>query len=110
MGNTFNRTSVVRCTSKVNKQAAAGAHLLNCVAIPILGSGQNYAYIISDPASKTAAIIDPAEPKKLIPILREQIASGEINLTSIINTHHHQDHAGGNRQVLEVRGATCKPG
>jgi hydroxyacylglutathione hydrolase len=71
----------------------------------------NYAYLVTDPASKESAIVDPAEPKRycarrpriycsVLPVLKKMIDSGEINLTSIITTHHHGDHAGGNKEIV----------
>jgi glyoxylase-like metal-dependent hydrolase (beta-lactamase superfamily II) len=36
----------------------------------------------------------------VLPVLKSKIESGEINLTSIITTHHHGDHAGGNKEIV----------
>jgi glyoxylase-like metal-dependent hydrolase (beta-lactamase superfamily II) len=36
----------------------------------------------------------------VLPVLKEKIQSGEIKLTSIITTHHHGDHAGGNSEMV----------
>ncbi|KAL9119957.1 MAG: hypothetical protein Q9187_003486 [Circinaria calcarea] len=52
------------------------------------GSSNNYAYLVVDEKSKDAVIIDPANPPEVAPILKDQIDSGKINLTAIINTHH----------------------
>ncbi|KAF7552567.1 hypothetical protein G7046_g7364 [Stylonectria norvegica] len=68
------------------------------------GSGNNYAYLVVDDKSKDAVIIDPANPPEVTPVLKEAIQAGKINLTAIINTHHHWDHAGGNKQLLEDLG------
>ncbi|KAI9870483.1 MAG: Cytoplasmic glyoxalase II, partial [Pleopsidium flavum] len=67
------------------------------------GSSNNYAYLVVDDKSKNAVIIDPANPSEVTPVLKEQIDSGKINLTAIVNTHHysHWDHAGGNKKMLE---------
>ncbi|KAF2838208.1 Metallo-hydrolase/oxidoreductase [Patellaria atrata CBS 101060] len=65
------------------------------------GSGNNYAYIVSDDKSKEAVVIDPANPPEVLPVLKEQTESGKIKLTTIINTHHHHDHAGGNTEILK---------
>ena len=64
------------------------------------GGHDNYAYLVKDEKTNDAVIIDPANPPEVSPILKEQIDSGKINLTAIINTHHHWDHAGGNKTVL----------
>ncbi|KAI9715295.1 MAG: Cytoplasmic glyoxalase II [Chrysothrix sp. TS-e1954] len=65
------------------------------------GSGNNYAYLVTDDKTKDATIIDPANPPEVLPVLKQQISSGAINLKSIINTHHHHDHAGGNAETLK---------
>lgn len=43
----------------------------------------------------------------VLPVLNDRIESGEIKLTSIITTHHHADHAGGNREIVLQRLYTC---
>ena len=37
---------------------------------------------------------------RVAPVLKELIKSGKINLTAIVNTHHHGDHAGGNNKLV----------
>ncbi|KAI4119623.1 MAG: hypothetical protein LQ345_000528 [Seirophora villosa] len=70
-------------------------------SIPMwVGSSNNYAYLVTDEASKDAVIVDPANPPEVIPVLKDATSSGKINLTAIINTHHHWDHAGGNSKIL----------
>lgn len=66
------------------------------------GTGNNYAYLVSDEKTKDAVIIDPANPPEVLPVLKEQVDSGDIKLKSIINTHHHHDHAGGNIEMLKT--------
>jgi hydroxyacylglutathione hydrolase len=69
-------------------------------SIPMwVGSSNNYAYLVTDDATKDSVIIDPANPPEVTPVLKDQVSSGKINLTAIINTHHHWDHAGGNEKV-----------
>ncbi|KAI9667476.1 MAG: Cytoplasmic glyoxalase II [Bathelium mastoideum] len=65
------------------------------------GTGNNYAYLVVDDGSKEAVIIDPASPPEVLPVLKDHTASGSIKLGSIINTHHHHDHAGGNSEILK---------
>ncbi|KAL8908143.1 MAG: hypothetical protein Q9207_000966 [Kuettlingeria erythrocarpa] len=72
------------------------------------GSSNNYAYLVTDEASKDAVIIDPANPPEVVPILKEAIDSGKINLTAIVNTHHHWDHAGGNKEITSAPGDASK--
>jgi len=65
------------------------------------GTGNNYAYLVSDLASKEAVVIDPANPPEVLPALKEAVSNG-TKLTAIINTHHHGDHAGGNIELLQT--------
>ncbi|KAL6855756.1 Las1-like domain-containing protein [Trichoderma novae-zelandiae] len=74
-------------------------------SIPMwVGSSNNYAYLVVDDKSKDAVIIDPANPPEVAPVLKDAISSGRINLTAIVNTHHHWDHAGGNKKLLSELG------
>ncbi|KAK5044793.1 hypothetical protein LTR84_010449 [Exophiala bonariae] len=63
-----------------------------------VGSSNNYAYLVHDDETKDAVIIDPANPPEVIPVLNDKQSS--LNLTAIMNTHHHWDHAGGNTKIL----------
>ena len=57
----------------------------------------NYIFILHDDHSQTAAVVDPAEARPVLAWLRKHGAT----LTAIFNTHHHGDHVGGNRQLLQ---------
>lgn len=65
------------------------------------GTGNNYAYLVVDDKSKEAVIIDPANPPEVLPVLKDKTKNGDIKLSTIINTHHHHDHAGGNKEILK---------
>ncbi|PYI14041.1 Metallo-hydrolase/oxidoreductase [Aspergillus violaceofuscus CBS 115571] len=68
------------------------------------GKGNNYAYLVTDEPTKQSVIIDPANPPEVTPELESQIKAGKIDLTAIVNTHHHWDHAGGNNELLKTFG------
>lgn len=57
----------------------------------------NYIFLLHDREQNTAAAIDPAEAE---PVERQLAALG-AKLTAIFNTHHHSDHVGGNRRLIE---------
>ena len=63
-------------------------HLIKCLS-------DNYSYIIFNPISKMAIIIDPAEASPLIDAITEL----NLNLEYILITHHHQDHVDGNIEI-----------
>ncbi|KAI8998260.1 putative hydroxyacyl glutathione hydrolase [Gaertneriomyces semiglobifer] len=67
---------------------------------PIPCLGDNYSYlIIDDLGTNKAAVVDPVEPHKVLPVVDKSGAA----LTGIITTHHHLDHAGGNEELLRNR-------
>jgi hydroxyacylglutathione hydrolase len=57
----------------------------------------NYIFLLHDPESNTAAVVDPAEAQ---PVLRCLKTLG-AELVAIFNTHHHSDHVGGNRELMQ---------
>jgi hydroxyacylglutathione hydrolase len=62
--------------------------------IPVLTD--NYIFLLHDPETGTAAIVDPAVAEPVLQLLQELKAE----LVAIFNTHHHGDHVGGNTQLL----------
>ena len=54
----------------------------------------NYSYIIID-NNNNACVVDPSESDPVIKYLEEN----KINLKFILNTHHHYDHVGGNKEL-----------
>lgn len=58
----------------------------------------NYIYVLHDPHSDTAAVVDPAEAKPVLKCLQKL----QAKLVAIFNTHHHQDHIGGNGELLQA--------
>jgi hydroxyacylglutathione hydrolase len=76
------------------------ARSMHITSLPMwVGSSNNYAYLVTCPSTHDTVLIDPANPPEVLPSLLEKMKS-EINLTSILNTHHHWDHAGGNEKLL----------
>jgi len=61
----------------------------------------NYAYLIRGLATGAVGIVDPSEAGPVLAALEE---SG-WTLTHILNTHHHPDHTGGNRELKQRTGA-----
>ncbi len=55
----------------------------------------NYSYLIIDEKNKKACVVDPSEAKPIINYLDKH----NIQLTFILNTHHHYDHVGGNSEL-----------
>ncbi|XP_050388434.1 hydroxyacylglutathione hydrolase, mitochondrial isoform X1 [Patella vulgata] len=60
----------------------------------------NYMYLLIDEKTNQCAAIDPVEPKKIQAAVQEE----KVKLTSVLTTHHHWDHAGGNEQLVDLMG------
>jgi hydroxyacylglutathione hydrolase len=69
--------------------------------IPALSD--NYIFLLTDAKQNIAAVVDPADAK---PVLR-QLQSTGTRLVAIFNTHHHSDHVGGNRQLMQAFPDLC---
>ena len=66
---------------------------MNIEIIPCLKD--NYSYLIIDNKDKSACVIDPSEALPIINFLNNK----DIKLKYILNTHHHYDHVGGNKDL-----------
>ena len=62
----------------------------------------NYSYLIIDDKNNIACVVDPSEAKPII----EFVKKNKINLKYILNTHHHYDHIGGNKELKELYNVT----
>ncbi len=69
--------------------------------IPALSD--NYIFLLHDQEQQVAAVVDPAEAQ---PVLRRLQEIG-ARLVAIFNTHHHSDHVGGNRLLIERFPEVC---
>jgi len=58
----------------------------------------NYMYLIVDKATNEAAVVDPVTPETIVAAVKDQ----NVNLTSVLITHHHWDHAGGNKNLKKM--------
>lgn len=68
---------------------------LHITTVPCLSD--NYAYLLR--SGDYTAVIDPSEAGPI------ETALGGSRLTHILNTHHHWDHSGGNRELKDKYGA-----
>ena len=58
-----------------------------------IGGDRNFAYLIADPASGRAALVDPGpDPARALKLVEGK----GLELCYVINTHGHSDHSGGN--------------
>jgi hydroxyacylglutathione hydrolase len=73
---------------------------MNINIIPCLND--NYSYLIHDEHSNTVAIIDPSEFEPCDKIIDKNFKK----LDFILNTHHHYDHVGGNKDLKDKYNST----
>jgi hydroxyacylglutathione hydrolase len=74
--------------------------MLDIVAIPAFAD--NYLWLVHDADSGETAVVDPGDAA---PVLAEADKRG-WRITTILNTHWHPDHTGGNLVIKEATGAT----
>ncbi|CAH1645370.1 unnamed protein product [Spodoptera littoralis] len=55
----------------------------------------NYMYLLVDKATNEAAVVDPVETKTVLQAVHDH----QLKLTTVLTTHHHWDHAGGNEEL-----------
>lgn len=58
----------------------------------------NYMYLIVCNKTQDAAIVDPVNPETVL----EAVQQEKVNLKSVLTTHHHWDHAGGNEKLVSL--------
>ena len=58
----------------------------------------NYIYLLRNEQKNLTSVIDPGEAEPVIKFLNDE----NWHLDEIINTHHHNDHIGGNDKLLSV--------
>ena len=62
----------------------------------------NYVYLIGDPSTRKAAVVDPAWDVEAI---IKWAGGHDLEITNILITHYHQDHLGGSMMGQNIQGA-----
>ena len=78
--------------------------LTTCSVLPVPFLADNYAYVLVDHATRECAAIDPADPYGV----KDLCDRLDLNLTAILTTHKHHDHAGGNHELQRACGGTLE--
>jgi len=68
----------------------------------IIGTMQNFGYVIGDPLTKTAAVVDPSFDAR---VLQKAASENGYDIALIFNTHHHPDHVFDNERLADETGA-----
>jgi hydroxyacylglutathione hydrolase len=66
---------------------------------PVPAFSDNYIWLITDPPSPEAVVVDPGESSLALQILEKR----RLQLAAILLTHHHGDHVGGVDDLLRER-------
>jgi len=74
--------------------------MIKVEVIPVYEIDQNYAFVAYDSESLEAITIDPTT----FASVDKFISDKGLKLTAILNTHHHFDHVGGNKELKEKYG------
>jgi hydroxyacylglutathione hydrolase len=62
---------------------------------PVPAFSDNYVWLVTQPSSHAAVVVDPGEAELVLEILEKR----ELNLAAILLTHHHGDHVGGANEL-----------
>ena len=73
--------------------------MIEIAAVPAFAD--NYLWLVHDSGSGQTAVVDPGDPA---PVLTEADRRG-WRITTILNTHWHPDHTGGNLAIKDATGA-----
>ena len=68
---------------------------MNIYQLPV--RSDNYIFVLHSAETGTAAVVDPADAPPVLAKLEELNAE----LVAIFNTHHHNDHVGGNKELIK---------
>src|SRR5437879_10127403 len=68
----------------------------------LIGAMQNFGYVIGDPASKVAAVVDPSFDAR---VLQKVADENGYTIAFIFDTHHHSDHVFDNERLANETGA-----
>ncbi|KAJ2254674.1 Cytoplasmic glyoxalase II [Coemansia sp. RSA 455] len=66
--------------------------------IPVPCLSDNYAYVLVDEDANQVIAIDPVEPKKVMAVIKDT----KMTFNTVLTTHHHMDHSGGNTQITTM--------
>jgi len=62
------------------------------------GKADNWMYLVVDDSTKEAAVVDAWDAEQMV----ERVKENGVKVTTLISTHHHMDHSGGNQEFLSA--------
>lgn len=67
------------------------SNMVKVVPVPV--REDNYAYLLIDPPTSKAAVVDPFDVPKVLAAAKKE----GVDIIACLTTHHHFDHSGGNQ-------------
>lgn len=89
------------CPRSLTSQQSSNNNPMEIKRIPVLAD--NYVFVLYAPEQHIAAVVDPAVASPILKLLETL----DAELVAIFNTHHHGDHVGGNRQLIQHFPQVC---
>jgi len=65
---------------------------------PVSALSDNFMYLVVDESTGKGFVVDPVEPQKLLDLAKKE----NVTVTHALTTHHHNDHAGGNKELASL--------
>ena len=83
---------------RISRVSFASSAPFKMKVLPVPVRDDNYAYLLIDDATNTAAAVDPYDVSKV----KAAAEKAGVQIVAGITTHHHFDHSGGNNVRLKV--------
>ena len=90
--------SAFKSLTRLPSRPFSTSSLARMKIVPVPVRSDNYAYLLIDESSNSAAAVDPFDLKKV----QSAAESEGVKIVANLTTHHHNDHSGGNNVSLHL--------
>nr|CCC90001.1 putative hydroxyacylglutathione hydrolase [Trypanosoma congolense IL3000] len=103
-GSEFHRRGGGTVDLRVLGEMCRAGRYTGVVVVPVPVLRDNYAYFILSCKTGCCAVVDPADPALVLYMLQvvRHLMRIDFVITDILTTHKHWDHAGGNKELLDM--------
>jgi len=101
LGRWLHKRMIAASAKEPHSRAAAATACGTCVVVSVPFMNDNYSYLIVDGGTRTCAVIDPADPERV----SAAVDKLKVDVTHVLTTHRHHDHAGGNAEFVKTMSA-----
>lgn len=91
--------------TKVDRPTTDGEGDDEVTVVPVPLLDDNYSYVLLHKASRTAALVDPADPYPVVKLMQEQYSDYQIH--TILTTHKHCQSTAQQLDAVASDGAVC---